>query len=85
MKLSLSLILVGFFLTSGSLTMGEEAKTDMKESAESTAYHAEWGPSRGFKPGETLPDIPLMDLEGNEVRFDQFLGKRYILYGWASW
>ena len=27
----------------------------------------------------------LVDLNGNEVRFSQFLGKRYILYVWASW
>ncbi len=49
------------------------------------AYNAEWGEGRGFGKGQTLPDIPLVDLTSNEVRFSQFLGKRYILYCWASW
>lgn len=40
---------------------------------------------RGFEPGQTLPDIALTDLEGREVRFSDFLGKQYLLYGWASW
>jgi hypothetical protein len=48
-------------------------------------YNAHWGPGRGFRAGDTLPDIPLVDLEDNEVRFSQFLGQRYILYCWASW
>ena len=48
-------------------------------------YNATWGTGRGFGMGDTLPDIPLVDLQGNEVRFSQFLGKRYILYCWASW
>lgn len=49
------------------------------------AYNADWGPGRGFRKGDRLPDIPLVDLDGNEVRFSQYLGKRYILYCWASW
>lgn len=49
------------------------------------AYHEDWGDGRGFDVGQTLPDVPLIDLDGNEVRFGKFLGKRYILYGWASW
>lgn len=49
------------------------------------AYNAAWGQDRGFRQGQTLPDIPLVDLKGDEVRFSQFLGKRYILYCWASW
>ena len=48
-------------------------------------YNAQWGPGRGFGKGDSLPDIPLVDVAGNEVRFSQFLGKRYILYCWASW
>lgn len=48
-------------------------------------YNARWGKGRGFSKGETLPDIPLVDVAGNEVRFSKFLGKRYILYCWASW
>ena len=49
------------------------------------AYHEKWGGGRGFRKGQTLPDIPLYDLKGNEVRFSSFLGKRYIIYVWASW
>lgn len=49
------------------------------------AFNAAWGEGRGFRPGQTLPDIPLMDMDGREVRFSQFLGKRYIIYCWASW
>ena len=40
---------------------------------------------RGFDIGNTLPDIPLVDLDGVEVRFSEFLGQQYVLYGWASW
>ncbi|KKL50966.1 hypothetical protein LCGC14_2300210 [marine sediment metagenome] len=49
------------------------------------AYNAAWGAKRGFGKGQTLPDIPLYDLQGREVRFSAFLGKRYIIYVWASW
>lgn len=49
------------------------------------AYNADWGPRRGFRQGDTVPDLPIVDLDGNEVRFSQFLGKRYILYCRASW
>ena len=49
------------------------------------AYHEKWGRSRGFRKGNTLPDIPLYDLDGREVRFSSFLGKKYIIYCWASW
>jgi len=60
---------------------------DAQEASKSLlpGYNAEWGPGRGFSKGETLPDIPLVDLDGNEVRLSAFLGKRYILYCWASW
>lgn len=49
------------------------------------SYNAAWGKGRGFGVGDTLPDIPLVDMAGNEVRFSKFLGKKYILYCWASW
>ena len=49
------------------------------------AYNADWGDGRGFSQGDTLPNIPLMDMQGREVRFSKYLGKRYILYCWASW
>lgn len=48
-------------------------------------YNVVWPEGRGFRVGQRLPDIPLSDLDGNEVRFGKFLGKRYILYCWASW
>ncbi len=49
------------------------------------SYNKPWGENRGFAVGQTLPDIPLIDLDGNEVRFSAFLGKRYVLFCWASW
>jgi len=49
------------------------------------SYNATWPVGRGFRDGETLPNIPLVDLQGDEIRFSQFLGTRYILYCWASW
>lgn len=52
---------------------------------EPAAYNAAWGAGRGFAKGETLPDLPFYDLAGNEARFGQFLGKRYVIYVWASW
>lgn len=48
-------------------------------------YNAPWPRERGFKVGQTVPDIPFYDMNGNEVRFSKFLGKRYVLYCWASW
>ncbi|MEM6277855.1 MAG: hypothetical protein AAF733_00150 [Verrucomicrobiota bacterium] len=85
MRLVLLRVWFAIGITSGSTLVGEEGEGEMKETADSPAYHAEWGPSRGFEPGKTVPDIPLIDLDGKEVRFDRFLGKRYVLYGWASW
>ena len=49
------------------------------------AYHAAWGKERGFRKGQTVPDIPLYDLDNKEVRFSKFLGKQYLIYVWASW
>ncbi len=60
-----------------------DATVDLADST--PEYHATWGPGRGFQTGQTLPDIPLFDLDGNEVRFSRFLGKQYIIYCWASW
>lgn len=48
-------------------------------------YNSPWPKGRGFGVGQTVPDIPLVDMNGNEVRFANYLGKRYILYCWASW
>jgi hypothetical protein len=61
--------------------LGKAVSTD----SEIPAYNADWGKGRGFQAGQTLPDIPLYDLEGRETRFSQFLGKQYIIYCWASW
>ena len=55
------------------------------EPAEAPAYNAPWPVDRGFGLGQTVPDIPLIDLEGKEVRFGRFLGKQYVIYCWASW
>ena len=63
--------------------IGEKATRD--DPRRSPGYNDHWGPGRGFGRGQTLPDIPLVDMAGSEVRFSQFLGKRYILYCWASW
>jgi hypothetical protein len=69
----------------GKLTIERQSDAIAEEGSTAPGYNADWGPGRGFREGNTLPDIPLVDLEGNEVRFSQFLGKRYILYCWASW
>ena len=48
-------------------------------------YNADWGRGRGFRVGQTLPDIPLYDMQGREVRFSSYLGKQLVIYVWASW
>lgn len=55
------------------------------EAVDVPGYNVAWGPGRGFRVGQTLPDIPLIDLEGHETRFSSFLGKQTIIYCWASW
>lgn len=63
-----------------------EADGTPTDKASSVAgYNADWPEGRGFRPGNTVPDIPLTVVDGREVRFSEFLGKRYILYCWASW
>lgn len=57
----------------------------LNDEANIPAFNTAWGEGRGFRPGQTLPDIPLMGMDGQEVRFSHFLGKRYIIYCWASW
>jgi hypothetical protein len=79
--LSCRIIAIGDLITVeklGDVGLGEAAP-------EVDNYNAKWPAGRGFGVGETLPDIPLVDLKGEEVRFSQFLGQRYILYCWASW
>ncbi|MEX0717520.1 MAG: hypothetical protein WD066_13085 [Planctomycetaceae bacterium] len=87
----------GLLLTARPVARDEGAADDAAERAPSAdpesratdaappAYNAAWGEGRGFQVGQTLPDIPLYDLEGNEVRFSRFLGKQAIVYCWASW
>lgn len=58
---------------------------DGKEDPDVPAYNSVWGKGRGFRVGQTLPNIPLYDMQGREVRFSKFLGKQYIVYCWASW
>lgn len=70
--------------TSGRVAIKRIASSESSHNA-SPAYNALWPPGRGFREGSTVPDIPLIGLDGDEVRFSQFLGKRYILYCWASW
>ncbi len=67
------------------VTLSRSQPTQKTQRIDVPAYHDDWGKQRGFRKGQTLPDIPLIDLDGNEVRFGRFLGKQYIIYGWASW
>jgi len=68
----------------GKVTLRRLGKRDSSE-LDIPSYNADWGKGRGFRAGQTVPDIPLYDLNGQETRFSQFLGKQYILYCWASW
>ena len=63
----------------------KERPQDAQAAVQQTGYNADWPTGRGFRPGDTVPDIPLTRIDGREVRFSEFLGKRYILYCWASW
>jgi len=63
----------------------KKKKKDADAIASLPSYNEAWGEGRGFQVAQTLPDIPLYDLDGNEVRFSQFLGKQYVIYAWASW
>lgn len=70
---------------SGRIVVQKNTDRPDDDSLRTAGYISDWGKGRGFEIGETLPDIPLVDLDGAEVRFSRFLGKRYILYVWASW
>ncbi|MFC2067420.1 peroxiredoxin family protein [Chloroflexota bacterium] len=39
----------------------------------------------GIKVGEIAPDFTLLDLDGNEVKLSEFLGKRVFINFWATW
>ncbi len=69
----------------GSIRINPLQPPAVSDAGAAPGYNAAWGTGRGFRQGDTLPDIPIVDMDGNEVRFSEFLGKRYILYCWASW
>ena len=68
----------------GQVRLRKNSKSDT-DTPQAPSYNASWGAGRGFRTGQTLPDIPLYDMDGTEVRFSRFLGKQYIIYCWASW
>lgn len=78
---------MGFKVTSDDdrITLEPTGKAEDSDTSDVPTYHDAWGKDRGFRKGQTLPDIPLVDMQGHEVRFGNFLGKQYIIYGWASW
>lgn len=61
------------------------ASSDSTSTTTTGGFNSPWPEGRGFDVGQTVPDIPLVDMNGDEVRFSSYLGKRYILYCWASW
>ena len=76
---------LGFSVTGSGGVLLRRTESAAANTAAVPAYNSVWGAGRGFQVGQTLPDIPLYDMDGKEVRFGQYLGKKYILYGWASW
>ncbi len=42
-------------------------------------------PSVGYHPGETIPDIVLTDLEGNNYLLHDYKGKKVVVNFWASY
>lgn len=36
-------------------------------------------------PGDVAPDFTLPSLDGSEVSLSDYLGKKLILFMWASW
>lgn len=74
------------FKREGNRAVFSPNATDTTDGSSSVpAYNAAWGKGRGFRKGQTVPDIPLYDLDGKEVRFSAFLGKQYLIYIWSSW
>ena len=39
----------------------------------------------GLEVGMKVPDVALTDMNGNSVSFSQFIGKKLIVFNWASW
>ena len=35
--------------------------------------------------GMKVPDVVLTDMKGNSVSISQFVGKKLIVFNWASW
>lgn len=42
-------------------------------------------PSKGYHPGEMIPDIVLMDSEGESLALNELKGKKVVLNFWASY
>lgn len=32
-----------------------------------------------------MPELNLTDINGGEIQFSRYAGKKYIIYMWASW
>jgi hypothetical protein len=43
------------------------------------------GSPGGLSPGQALPPLTLPDLDGKDVSFSSFLGRKMVLFTWASW
>jgi cytochrome oxidase Cu insertion factor (SCO1/SenC/PrrC family) len=42
-------------------------------------------PSVGYYPGETIPDIVLTGLNGDQVRLNEYKGRKVVVNFWASY
>ena len=80
-----SILSIDVNVNAGSALVTRSSSATMPATTASGGFNSPWPEGRGFSIGQTVPDIPLIDMNGNEVRFGNYLGKRYILYCWASW
>lgn len=79
------LVVLSFLIATQSIVFAQEKLAEESATESGYDYTADWPSGRGFEVGDTVPDIPLVDMNGDEIRFSNFLGKRYVLYCWASW
>ncbi len=79
------LVVLSFLIATQSIVFAQEKLAEESVTESRYDYTADWPSGRGFEVGDTVPDIPLVDMNGDEIRFSNFLGKRYVLYCWASW
>ena len=35
--------------------------------------------------GDTVPDVTLQNMQGESVAISQFIGKKLVVFNWASW